>query len=240
MRTKRPRDPLIKGLLIRSFLNSTPQFRLRRVLLSPAGRPIAGGRICFWRPFLSPEGDSVTGRSICRRRVLSPESTSTFRQTRNHSTLPRQNRPPTAKTLSRNKSPSRDKRALLAKGISTIYKVKRIDSTPPAHPRSPRPRKLACRRRGDLSSEGVYVRRGCSCRSRAKTTLRTYTQNPRHLKLCECKEPITQNLAKMGNEKTGNIIYIREKMLQRALIFGTVTAYTRTDRSPVRPLTPRG
>lgn len=172
--------------------------------------------------------------------MLSPESTSTFRQTHNHSTLPRQNRPPTAKTLSRNKSPSRDKRALLAKGISTIYKVKRIDSTPPAHPRSPRPRKLVCRRRGDLPSEGVYVRRGCSCRSRAKTTVRTYTQNPRHLKLCECKEPITQNLAKMGNEKTGNTICIREKMLQRALIFGTVTAYTRTDRSPVRPLTPRG
>lgn len=123
---------------------------------------------------------------------------------------------------------------------SALYIRSNASIPPPAHPRSPRPRKLVCRRRGDLPSEGVYVRRGCSCRSRAKTTVRTYTQNPRHLKLCECKEPITQNLAKMGNEKTGNTICIREKMLQRALIFGTVTAYTRTDRSPVRPLTPRG
>lgn len=181
----------------------------------------------------SLEGESVAGGSFNQPQRSVASSRVTFPPSQGKIALPRRKHYPETNHPPETSAPSSQKE-------SALYIRSNASIPPPAHPRSPRPRKLACRRRGDLPSEGVYVRRGCSCRSRAKTTLRTYTQNPRHLKLCECKEPITQNLAKMGNEKTGNTICIREKMLQRTLIFGTVTAYTRTDRSPVRPLTPRG
>ena len=64
----------------------------------------SGGCFGYWRVIRLLEGDFAPGGSLCPRRALLPNPTSSFNQPPNHSTLPTQKHPP--RTVPPSKSPT--------------------------------------------------------------------------------------------------------------------------------------